>query len=467
MMVAAFSILKVSAHSIDLRQVHVNNCHHILVTGAGGFIGKALIVHLLRRGWNVRAMLRAPGRPFVSPDAAVEIVYADMRDFSALVSALEGMSVVVHLAAAKNDEKWSYDVNVGGAERLIKACRLAGCRRIINISSQSAKIERKGVYARTKYQADERIEGSGLDVTTLLPSVVYGEEMAAVFGTVVKMIRKIPVVPILGDGQWICAPVYVGDVAEAVCLCIENNPTVGRKYDIGGPNSITFNDFVNRVECLLGRRRAKVHIPFTISLLAAQILAALLPSPPVTVSNVLGSNQDTHIDISPARIDFGFDPVDLDTGLRRVLSAGTLAACVNTGKPRRSENELAAECVVLARYLVGQEPTREIVDRYIAANRILLLDQSRDQAELEFIHRHPSALPLLDAAAGFLKPESTLRKKALLLIAILEATPAHADFFLGSPQHPIQLCCSLAWQGTRAAAKALIGIPLMWVVRRS
>jgi hypothetical protein len=56
-----------------------------------------------------------------------------------------------------------------------------------------------------------------------------------------------------------------------------------------------------------------------VALLAARILAALLPRPPITVSNVLGSNQNTPMDIGPAKQDLGFDPIDFDTGMKKLF----------------------------------------------------------------------------------------------------------------------------------------------------
>jgi nucleoside-diphosphate-sugar epimerase len=85
----------------------------------------------------------------------LEIVQADMRDAEALHRAVRDTDAVVHLAAAKADEKDSEEINVGGARHLVGACRAAGCLRIVNISTQSAKILCRGLYARTKSAADE------------------------------------------------------------------------------------------------------------------------------------------------------------------------------------------------------------------------------------------------------------------------------------------------------------------------
>jgi hypothetical protein len=226
---------------------------------------------------------------------------------------------------------------------------------------------------------------------------------------------------------------------------------------------ISFNDFIDFIARHMGIRRRKIHIPFGVSLLAAQSLSALLSKPPVTVSNVLGSNQDTHLDMAPAKTDLGWEPIDFETGLNKVLSA-ELPGRREVSPP--GEAELSAECVRLTRYLIGQNPPQELVDRYVAANRMLFPGET-GSGELQFIRRHPSTLPLIDAAAGLLKPESIVRKKALLMTAILEATPAYADYFLDTRMPPYRLGGVLVWNGFRAAVRIALGIPVLWIATRS
>jgi nucleoside-diphosphate-sugar epimerase len=421
----------------------------VLVTGANGFIGQVVVVALQQRGWPVRALMRHP-RP-----CPAEVVTGDMRDGDSLRAALTGVAVVVHLAAAKSDEPDSDDVNVEGARRLVEACQATGCRRLINISTQSAKIARQGTYARTKHAADDIFHASDLDVTTLMPSVVYGDEKSGVFGTVLGFIQKLPVVPVLGNGRWISAPVYVGDVAQAIVACIEHDATIGKRYDIGGPDLIRFDDLIDKLAATVGRRRPKLHIPFGLALLLARVATKLLPNPPITVSNVLGSNQDTDIDITPARRDFGFEPVGLDDGLRRVLGGA---------QPLTPDRELTQESAMIARYLLGVEPPRELHDRYATAARKVLGDQT--DPELIFVRRHPRTLPLVDAAAAWLRPQSAVRQRVFLMTAILEATPLYADFFLRPQPSGVRLVAELAWQSFRAGVKITCGIPVFLVARR-
>ena len=95
----------------------------ILVTGAGGFIGKDLVARLLGHGFHVRAMVRsAAGSSSFPRHERLQIVHADMRDQSSLERAVQSCTAVVHLAAAKADEKESENINVGGARRLVRAC---------------------------------------------------------------------------------------------------------------------------------------------------------------------------------------------------------------------------------------------------------------------------------------------------------------------------------------------------------
>jgi nucleoside-diphosphate-sugar epimerase len=439
----------------------------ILVTGAGGFIGRDLVLRMVARGLYVRAMLRPGAESPFPPHERLQIVHADLRDGDTLVPAVRDCAAVVHLAAAKADEKDSEDVNVGGARRLVRACELADCRRLINISTQSTKISRKGIYARTKREADEVFHGSGLDVTSLLPSVVYGETKGGVFGMILQFVQKSPIVVVLGDGKWVCAPVYVGDITAAVIACLGTPRTIGNMYDVGGPDVVSFDDLIDRIAAATGRCPPKLHVPFTIALWIARAVARL-PKAPITVSNVLGSNQDTLIDIGPARRDFGFDPLGLDAGLKIAVDTNGHGQAAIENRPVQPENDiqLARDCRVISCYLIDREPTNDLIERYCAAMRLRLPDSDGDDAEWRWARRYPRVLPYLDAAAALVRPRSSLRQRIYLMAAILETAPAHAEQFLPPTRTTAGLIAGLIWNASRATVNAAIGLPLQAWARR-
>ena len=441
----------------------------ILVTGAGGFIGKSVVARLLAQGWRVRAMARSAGGPSIEPHERLHTVRADMKDAESLILAVQNVSAVVHLAAAKADESDSDEVNVGGASRLVAACHAAGCRRLVNISTQSVRIARKGTYARTKGEADAVFRNSGLGVTTLLPSVIYGAEGSGAFDAILTFVRRLPVVPVLGDGKWLSAPIHVDDVSNAIIACLNNDETVGREYDLGGPELIAFDDLIDRIGAAIGIHRRKIHVPLQVSLWAARSLA-FLPKPPVTVSNVLGSNQDTRIDISSARRDLQFNPMDLTKGLEMTLrsSSQMVTHGLRNGAGAQTDGALALDCALISRYLLEREPTPELVKRYCEAwHHFHSLGQVVEEPEWRWIRRHPWALKFLDAATAILRPDSSVRKQLYIMTALLEATSTNSDFYLRPPGGPVRALTELIWQGCRCAAKVSVGIPLFYWARLS
>ena len=128
----------------------------------------------------------------------------------------------------------------------------------------------------------------------------------------------------------------------------------------------------------------------------------------------------------------------------------------------------AAESVLIGRYMLGCEPPRELQERYVAAQRILCNEEDQPDVspELQFVHRHPWALPFIDAGAGLLQPESVVRKKIFLMTAILEATPAYAEFFLPRREAVPHLLLDLTWQALRGGLKIAVGLPLFLWARR-
>ena len=242
-----------------------------------------------------------------------------MTDASAVSRAVQDVSAVVHLAAATSERASevsnSVAVNVGGGENLIEACKTHDVRRIIVMSSQSTKRPKRGVYGETKRQADQLFETSGLEVTTLKPALIYGPGARGVFANLSRQVERLPIVPVIGTGEQTFQPVWVYDVAAAICACLRTRSTVDRVYDIAGADTVTFKQLVDTLtRRKQGSTKRKIHIPYQLALWIARI-GGRLAGFPLTTDNVIGVVQETEIDLEPAIRDFGFSPTTLCEGL--------------------------------------------------------------------------------------------------------------------------------------------------------
>lgn len=260
----------------------------ILLTGATGFIGRRLAA-LLAGEYAVRCLVRDTARAREVLPSGAELVAGDMTDPASLRAALEGTQAVVHLAALKSDEPKIASVNVGGARNLAAACEAAGVRRVINVGSQASRLPRRGAYGDTKAEADAVLAGSGLEITTLQPSVVYGPRDPGVFGKLARVAASAPFVPVIGDGRTRYRPVHVDDVCAVIEGCLREPKTIGRTCAVGGPDEVTFDGLVDLIGAGLGRKPRKIHVPGWAALLIARVLGLICASPPLSRSNVLGA----------------------------------------------------------------------------------------------------------------------------------------------------------------------------------
>lgn len=128
---------------------------------------------------------------------------------------------------------------------------------------------------------------------------------------------------------------------------------------------------------------------------------------------------------------------------------------------------LKAEARALGRLILRREVEQEFIDRYVAAHEHLFTGPQLpvDNAMVNWAMRHQRLLPCMDAAAALLRPNSLLHKKALLMAAILEATPRYAEEFLPRKRGLLGLGVLLAVLGLTTAVQVLIGAPLLWLAR--
>lgn len=291
----------------------------VLITGAAGFIGRRLASRLADKH-TVRCLVRDAARAKALLPAGVELILGDMTDAASLKAAVAGADAVVHLAARKGDEPDIAAVNVGGAHNLVAACRAAGVRRVINVGSQASRLARRGAYGETKAQSDEIFAGSGLAVSTLLPSLVYGPDDPGAFGKIARVTASAPFVPVIGDGSVRFQPVHVDDVCAVIAGCLAEPRTIGKTYAVGGPRSVTLVELIDLIGAAIGKKPLKVHVPYWAAMAIARVLALFLASPPLSVGNVTGAVQSApDADYGAVFAELGLEPRSLAEGLKDAL----------------------------------------------------------------------------------------------------------------------------------------------------
>lgn len=414
----------------------------VLVTGGTGFIGQAVVRALLQAGFRVRVLTRSAAELPAHPN--LETVTGNMTAPISLEIACQGVSRVVHLAARKSDERDSVAVNVEGAKALRAACEKAGVRQIINLSTQSAKLTKRGTYGETKKQADEILAASSVPVLTLRSSLVYGGDASGVFQTILTY-AKLPVIPVIGDGDYRFRPIHRDDLAAAIVHAAQTPPRRGM-YDAGGPDLLSFDDLVRKILEAKGLRKPLMHLPVWMALILAR-----LPKSPLTRSNVLGSAEDVTMDIDPFIRDFRVTLRPFERGLAEALAA--------EAKPA-DPTEITDEALFLLRYVRsatgGWRPSEEDAKRYLHALAVHGISQAPSLSR-----RARRRIGALDTITRLKYPQCVLQQKLLVAAAIAECNPASAKALLPRRRNPLTFLIRAGWLGVRSSAKLVSAATLL------
>jgi NADH dehydrogenase len=209
----------------------------ILVTGATGFIGRALIRQLSEAGYSLRALLRPSRRsPRLPVGVPVEAAVVSLADERGLRAALSGVDVIFHLASAESQGRDAnlFATDIQGTLNLTQAAVDAGARRIIYVSHVGASRASGYPAFKAKGIAEEHIRRSGLEYTILRSTVVFGPEDHFTNG-LAWMLRAAPgVFPLPGDGRPALQPLWVEDLVTCMIWSMNNPETVNQTFEVGG-----------------------------------------------------------------------------------------------------------------------------------------------------------------------------------------------------------------------------------------
>lgn len=262
-----------------------------LILGASGFLGRALGEILCRPGHDDGPWILAPTRHMAHGLNAlgalprVDVVEADVHDDAMLARLVEGAAAVVNLVGILHGSEREFEqVHAGLPRRLANACRQAGVRRIVHVSALGASPEAPSRYLRSKAAGEAALRESGLDVTILRPSVMFGagDHLLNLFAA---LQRNAPVVP-LAAAEARLQPVWVDDVAEAISRSLVRPETIGKIYECAGPQQMTLAELVRLAGEYSGHPRPVVPLSPGLSRFQAWLMEWLPGEPLLTRDNL-------------------------------------------------------------------------------------------------------------------------------------------------------------------------------------
>jgi nucleoside-diphosphate-sugar epimerase len=310
------------------------------VTGASGFIGSHLVDSLLRRGFEVKALVHRSPLP---PADKLEIVRGDICDREILGRALEGVDILFHLASALGSAVIGRDefrrINVLGTECILEAARRSGVSRVVHVSSagvfgavekgevaaESSPPAPLTVYDKTKLEGERTaigFAGEGMDVVVLRPGWAYGPRDRRTFKLIKAVCAGRFIMVTRGSG--LQTPVYIDDLIKGVHLAAEKGAS-GEIYHLAGGEIMTVREMVRVVALACGKKPSRLFIPLLPARIAALLLeAAYAPrgkEAPFNRSKLSFFIHSKPLSIEKARRELGFAPeADFGSGITRAVS---------------------------------------------------------------------------------------------------------------------------------------------------
>jgi uncharacterized protein YbjT (DUF2867 family) len=241
-----------------------------LLTGATGVIGGELLPLLLAAGNDVRALVRDPRR-LGAQRVNVQIALGDLSDPFSMRHAMRGVDTVVHLAATVRDQPGGTIEELNGlaTARLLRSAERAGVGRFVFFSAIGATPFQRTRFFRAKALAERAVRASPLESIVFAPSIVYRPGDPWI--TLLERLALLPAVPVSGSGAARYQPIWAQDVAACVAAVLDGadangtemdcdgNP--GRRYELAGPETVSYDEIVEQVMEANGRERPLLHVP--------------------------------------------------------------------------------------------------------------------------------------------------------------------------------------------------------------
>jgi uncharacterized protein YbjT (DUF2867 family) len=259
----------------------------LLLTGATGLVGSALLPRLIGQGEQVRCLVRDPRR-LGAQRVRVQIALGDLTDPPSFRNALRGVRTVVHLAASIRDQPHGSIEELNGIAtwRMVEAADRQGVERFVFFSALGASTHHRARLLRAKALAEQAVREADVRSIVFAPSIVYAP--ADPWLTLLERLAWLPAMPVSGNGRARYQPIWAEDVADCVIAALrsdgEGRSRAGHvRHELAGPDTLSHSEIVRTVLRSLNRDHPLIHVPTPIVSRALRLLErAMGPQAPAT-----------------------------------------------------------------------------------------------------------------------------------------------------------------------------------------
>jgi NADH dehydrogenase len=238
----------------------------LLLTGATGLVGSALLRRLIAEGTPVRCLVRDPRR-LGAQRVRVQIALGDLTDPPSFRNAMRGVDTVVHLAASIRDQPRGSIEELNGIAtwRMVRAAQRQGVERFVFFSVLGASTHHRARFFRAKALAEQAVTEAELRSTVFAPSIVYapGDRWL----TLLERMALLPAMPVSGRGRASYQPIWAEDVADCVIAALRDTPPPAgggdgvERFELAGPQTLSHDEIVRLALRSQGRNRPLLHVP--------------------------------------------------------------------------------------------------------------------------------------------------------------------------------------------------------------
>lgn len=263
--------------------------HKILILGGSGFVGRAVCELLVRQDGGTAAITVPSRRPAAHRGLQVlpglDMIEADVHDEAQLTQLLQGQDLVINLVAILQGDEAAFErAHVRLPQTLAAACKRAGVSRVIHVSALGVGPQAPSRYLRSKTRGEAVLQAAGLDLTILRPSVIFGadDQFLNLFAALQSWF---PLMPLAGaEAQF--QPVWVEDVASAILRCAQDASTIGKTFEIAGPQVMRLGELVKLAGRLSGHDRRVLALPSFLAKAQALVMENLPGEPMMSRDNL-------------------------------------------------------------------------------------------------------------------------------------------------------------------------------------